>query len=195
MLELVNNGPAPFRITLCALTKSDISFTLQWHNQEDIRDLYLGHPFPINFEMEEKWYEKILLSNIPTSVFGIRLIEQNKLIGLTLLKDINLINRNCEFAIYIGDKNERSKGYSKEATNLTLQFAFSRLGLNRVFLKVLDDNINAVKLYQRCGFKEEGILRESVFKLGHFRNELIMSILKEEHNKNTIEGQNGINFV
>jgi RimJ/RimL family protein N-acetyltransferase len=169
-----------YRILLRALTKPDIDLTLKWHNQEDIRDLYLGHPFPINYETEEKWYEKILLSNIPTSVFGIELIENNKLIGLTLLKDINWINRSCEFAIYIGDAIERSKGYSKEATISTLEFAFFKLGLNRVFLKVLVENENAIKLYHKCGFKEEGILRSSIFKNGAFKNELVLSILQDE---------------
>jgi hypothetical protein len=49
-----------YRIKLRALTKKDIDLTLKWNNQDDIRELYLGHPFPINREMEEKWYDKIL---------------------------------------------------------------------------------------------------------------------------------------
>jgi len=170
-------------IKLRALTKNDLEKTFYWHNLEDIRDFYSGHPFPVNKEMEEKWYEKILYSNIPVTVFGIEIVEEKKLIGITVLKDINLINSNAEFAIYIGDKDERGKGYSKYATFETLNYAFNKIGLQRIFLKVLTENVNAIKLYKQCHFVEEGILRNAVYKNGKFLNELYMSILKEEFNK------------
>jgi len=171
------------KITLRALTETDIPQTLIWHNQEDIRDLYIGHPFPVNREMEELWYKKILTSNYPTTVFGIELIQPKKLIGLTFLKNINNINRSAEFAIYIGDTENRGKGYSKQATHKTLEFAFSRLGLNRVFLKVLKRNHVAQKLYEKLGFKNEGTLRKSIFKNNTFEDELIMGMLKDEFEK------------
>lgn len=167
-------------IRLRALEKEDIEKTIIWHNQEDIKDLYAGHPFPVNIEQEKKWYDKILLSNFPTTVFGIEKMEDKKLIGITILKDINLIHRESEFAIYIGDKEERGKGYSRVATLLTLKFGFYSLGLNRIFLKVLEENTPAIKLYEKCNFTKEGVLRETIYKNNKFKNELIMSVLKSE---------------
>lgn len=170
------------KINLRALTSADIEKTLAWHNQEDISDLYAGHPFPINIEMEKKWYEKILTSNFPVTVFGIEHIENKDLIGVTVLSDINLINRSARFAIYIGNNDYRRKGLSKEATLETLRFGFHKLGLARIFLKVLEENEIALRLYQSVGFVKEGILRSSVFKNSCFKNELLMSILKDEFN-------------
>jgi len=167
-------------IRLRALTITDLPLTLKWHNQRDIIEMYAGHPFPVNEEMERKWYEKILTSNFPVTVFGIELIENNKLIGLTILRDINLINRSAETAIYIGDQNERSKGYSKEALKLTLNFAFNNLGLHRVFLSVREDNVAALGLYEKLGFIREGILRDSIYKNGKYISLIIMSILEGE---------------
>ena len=167
-------------IRLRALTITDLPLTLKWHNQPDIIEMYAGNPFPVNEEMERKWYEKILTSNFPVTVFGIELIENNKLIGLTILRDINLINRSAETAIYIGDQNERSKGYSKEALTLTLNFAFNNLGLHRVFLSVREDNIAAIGLYEKMGFIREGILRDSIYKDGKYISLIIMSILEGE---------------
>ena len=168
------------QIRLRALTKTDIELTLSWHNQEDISNLYSGHPFPVNIEMEQKWYEKILDSNFPVTVFGIEFIEKKCLIGITVLKEINLINRCAEFAIYIGDEEFRGKGLSNEATFESLRFGFYKLGLQRIYLKVLEENIKAIKLYHSIGFVNEGILRKSVFKNNKFRSEIIMSVLKEE---------------
>jgi len=171
------------KIVLRALTKSDIEKTLEWHNQDDIRDLYSGQPFPVNREMEEKWYDKILHSNFPVTVFGIEITNNKKLIGITILKDINLINRNAEFAIYIGDREERGKGYSKEATKKTIEFAFYHIGLKRVTLKVISENKTALKLYENLGFIQEGTLRKSIYKNGKYKDEIVMSILEEEYRK------------
>jgi RimJ/RimL family protein N-acetyltransferase len=170
------------KIKLRALTASDIEKTFLWHNQEDISDLYSGHPFPVNIEMETKWYEKILKSNFPMTIFGIEVIESNNLIGITVLRDINMIYRSAEFAFYIGDQSERGKGYSKEALILTLRFAFLKLGLQRIYVKILEENVQTIKIHERIGFKREGILRKSVFKNGHYKNELFMGLLEEEFN-------------
>lgn len=167
-------------IRLRALTANDIEKTLLWHNQEDISDFYSGHPFPVNIEMERKWYDKILTSNFPVTVFGIENLENNCLIGITVLKDINLINRSAEFSIYIGDKEYRGKGFSNEATSETLRFGFFKLGLNRIYLKVLEGNEAAIKLYESAGFIKEGLFRCAVFKNNIFKNEIIMAVLKDE---------------
>ncbi len=173
------------RVKLRALTIGDIEKTLVWHNSEDIQDLYIGHPFPINREMEELWYSKILTSNYPTTVFGIEICDSNLLIGLTFLKEINNIHRSAEFAIYIGDISNRGKGYSKDATAETIRFAFEKLGLNRVFLKVLSRNTVAINLYKTVGFKEEGVLRECIFKNNCFEDEIVMSMLRSDYNVET----------
>jgi len=168
------------KIKLRALTITDIDKTLEWNNQDDILNLYSGNPFPKNIELERMWYEKILTSNFPVTVFGIEFIESKDLIGITVLKEINLINRNSEFAIYVGDINYRGKGLSTEATFDTLDFAFNKLGLHRISLKVIEDNLPAIALYEKIGFKKEGIIREAIFNNNIFKNEILMSVLKNE---------------
>jgi RimJ/RimL family protein N-acetyltransferase len=174
------------KIVLRALTEADTHTTLHWNNQEDIKNLYAGHPFPVNMEMEKDWYAKITKTNIPTTVFGIELKNEKKIIGLTFLKNINFIHSKAEFAIFIGDKNERGKGYSKEATLQTLRFAFNQLGLNRIYLFVQSNNIAAIKLYEKTGFQKEGELRNSVYKKGEFLNEIVMGIIKEDFKTNEL---------
>lgn len=175
------------RVILRALTISDLPLTLKWHNKADIVDMYSGHPFPVNEEMERKWYEKILYSNIPTTVFGIELVSEQLLIGITLLKDINFLNRSAETAIYLGDTDSRGKGLSYEALMQTIEFAFSQLGLNRVWLKVRTDNTPAIELYKKAGFIQEGTLRQAVYKKGLYYDVNVLSILKNEHYKDSVD--------
>lgn len=171
-------------IKLRALTENDIPLTLLWNNQEDIKNLYAGHPFPVNIEMEKEWYKKITMSNFPVTVFGIETVIEKKLIGLSFLKNINLIHRKAELAIYIGDETARGKGFSKEAIIQTLNFAFKSLGLNRIFLFVQANNEPAIKLYENVGFKKEGVLRNSMFKNGYFYDEWVMGLLNTDFGNN-----------
>ena len=168
------------KIRLRALTMDDAKITWQWRNLKAIVDEYSGHPFPVNYEMEKHWYEKYLYSNLPTTVFGVEIIASQKLIGFTILKGINFINREAEFAIIIGDVGERGKGYGYSATEKTVEFAFYQLGLNRVFLKVIEENEAAIKLYKKLGFVQEGVLRESIFKNDKLKNQVVMALLKSE---------------
>ena len=80
----------------------------------------------------------------------------------------------------IGKQELVGKGYAKEATKLLLSYCFLRLNMNRLYLRVYSDNIKAIKLYQKCGFKIEGTLREALFDSGTFKDLLVMSILRKE---------------
>ncbi|MEO8085345.1 MAG: GNAT family protein [Bacteroidota bacterium] len=166
-------------VRLRALTLADSSITWKWRNQEDVRNEFSGHPFPVSLEMEKEWYEKNIHANFPNTAFGVELIATGELIGMTFIKNINMINRNAEFAILI-DSAHSGKGYGTHACKATLEFIFLKLGLHRVYLKVKKSNVAAIKLYETCGFKTEGTLREDVFKQGQFSDQLIMAILVGE---------------
>ncbi len=123
----------------------------------------------------------MLTSNFPTTVFGIEVNETSTLIGISLFKDIDLLNRSAETAIYIGDQTSRGNGYSKAALALTLDFGFQKLGLHRIWLKVRSDNEKAIGLYKSAGFQQEGSLRDSLFKNGEFKTLMVFSILSGEY--------------
>lgn len=160
--------------TLRALTAKDAETTWQWRNRDEIQYFFAGHPFPVNYEKEAKWLESTLLQNTPHTYFGVE--SDGKLVGITSLRNIDQLNRQTEFAIFIIE----TRGIGQEATNQTLNFAFQDLGLERVWLKVMADNAPAIKLYQKCGFVEEGVMRKSVFKKGQFIDQIMMAILREE---------------
>jgi RimJ/RimL family protein N-acetyltransferase len=63
---------------------------------------------------------------------------------------------------------------------LLLRHAFLDLNLNRVGLEVLADNEQAIRLYERVGFRTEGRLRSHVCKEGRFKDVLVMGILRAE---------------
>ena len=52
--------------------------------------------------------------------------------------------------------------------------------MHRVWLAVLSTNKIAYNMYQKHGFKEEGVYREAVFRDGKYHDYIIMSVLEEE---------------
>ena len=100
-------------------------------------------------------------------------------LGTISLKDIDLENKNAEYAICLR-KCAMGKGIAYEATQCVLEYAFSELELHRVYLNVLSDNQKAIHLYERCGFQFEGEWKEHLYLKGRYRSLKWYGIQKEE---------------
>ena len=64
----------------------------------------------------------------------------------------------------------RGKGYGTDALNTVVDYAFNEMRLNCVYAEVLEYNTVSLKLFEKCNFKKEGVLRERAFKNGKFVN-------------------------
>ena len=62
-----------------------------------------------------------------------------------------------------------------------LGYAFEKMKLHRVELTVLDYNLRGIRCYEKCGFRREGVLRESAFIEGEYHSDIMMSILESEY--------------
>ena len=80
----------------------------------------------------------------------------------------------------LGDKDYWSKGIGQQATIQMLRQGFADLNLHRIHLTVLANNARARRLYQRLGFREEGLQREAIYKEGAFQDVVAMALLKSE---------------
>lgn len=105
--------------------------------------------------------------------------ENNRWIGTVSLKNIDCLVKQAELAI-ITASNVHGKGYAKRAIDEVLTYAFLQLGLNRVYLNVIDENISANRLYKKCGFSFEGTAREAIIVNKTLYNLNWYSILKSE---------------
>ena len=91
-----------------------------------------------------------------------------------------LLPRSAELQIRIGNGNNRKKDTATRRTKNCSIWIFTTQNLNRIYLSVYEDNLPAISLHTKCGFKKEGVLREADFVNGQFKNVIIMAILKRE---------------
>ena len=106
--------------------------------------------------------------------------RQWKLIGSLAFNEIDWRNRAAEFGIMIGDKTYWNRGYGTEAVRLLVNHGFNTLNLNRIFLRVFENNPRAIRAYEKAGFVHEGRLRQAEFRDGKYIDVLMMSMLKDE---------------
>lgn len=117
------------------------------------------------------------LNNLSFAIFD---KKTSNLIGDLNLDSIDLENKHCGIGITIGNKDYWGKGFGEEAIKITTNYCFKKLGLNKVYLDVWEDNKRAIKCYQKCGFKYDGILRQHVRRHKKYHNKILMSLLKRE---------------
>ena len=86
-------------------------------------------------------------------------------LGTISLKNIDRDNSKAEYAIALR-KKACGRGIGTAATRLLLKKAFLELDLHKVYLTVLEDNLHAIRMYERNGFVCEGMLREHL-KIGN----------------------------
>ncbi len=64
-----------------------------------------------------------------------------------------------------------------------VEYGFEILNLNRIQLHVAVENQNAIRAYEKCGFKIEGTLREAMYHHNRYCDFHLMAILRSEFYK------------
>ncbi len=114
--------------------------------------------------------------------FAIADAKSDEYYGTVSLKDIDYSARKAEYAIVLR-RRWQGNGYGAAATVMILDYAFFTLNLKRVYLNVLADNINAIKLYQRLGFQYEGEFLDHLMTANGISSLKWYRIMKEEYEK------------
>lgn len=168
------------KVILRALEREDLRRCWKWINEQEVAR-GMATVIPKSIVEEEMWYEETQKSKTD-KIFAIQVGKKH--IGNIGLHKIDFRNRRVELGIMIGEKDYRDKGYGTDAIKTLIEkVAFNELNLHKVSLCVFLFNKRAIKCYRKCGFKEEGILREHVFKEGKYQDLLVMSLINK--NKET----------
>lgn len=114
-----------------------------------------------------------------TVTFGIKK-KSGEIIGTINADSIDHRNRNLMVGLSIYDKSERGKGYGREALELMVDFAFLEMNMHRVYLGCFAFNDSIVQLYEKIGFKKEGVNRNFIYRNGNYYDEIVLGILRKD---------------
>ena len=166
------------KVILIPVCKNHLDSFVKWFNDNEITQ-YIAWFLPLNYEKEEKWYSSMLEQQNQINYSIVLSENQDSLIGNCNIQ-IDWKNRVGMIGIMIGEKEYWGKGYGTEALRMLVKYGFNTLNLNRIELETYAFNTRALKSYNKVGFKQEGLKRNSYFKNGKYIDSIIMGLLKEE---------------
>ena len=146
--------------------KEHLDKLLEWRNNPEFRQYYREYR-EISIEQQTKYWEEKMLGDDSIEYFVIKPTNENIIIGVVGLTYIHRIYRTAEFAITVGHGEYRGGGYGSDALRTVIKYGFEQLNLNRIWCEVYSNN-KAIDVYRHIGFKDEGILRQTVFKNGEY---------------------------
>ncbi len=169
------------RIMLREYKKDDLPYIRKWVNDSEITK-FLSNVFlyPHTLNDTENFLNIMLQGNGNVKGFVIANKDTEEYIGQIDLIKIDWVNRVGTIGIVIGNKEYLSHGYGTEAIKLLQEFAFNKLNLHKLELQVRAFNDRAISCYKKCGFKEEGRIRENFYAEGKYSDTVHMGVLKRE---------------
>ena len=108
--------------------------------------------------------------------FAIADPESGALIGEIGLVGISWPNRRAGVSILVLPGSRRA-GVGREAIELLVGWAQGELGLHRIELHTLPENIPMQRLPEASGFVREGVLRDYTFERGRFVDNVVCARL------------------
>jgi RimJ/RimL family protein N-acetyltransferase len=165
-------------ILLRAIEHKDNSMLLKIINDEETEYLLGGWSFPVSQKNQEDWTNSLKSDR---NTLRCTIDVEGNAVGVVMLTDIDYKNGNAEVHIKLSVDNVRGKGFGTDALMTITRYAFDELRLKCIHACVSSHNEGSRRLFEKCGFKEEGVLRSRIFKRGEYID--VISFSKINDNK------------
>ena len=167
------------KVVLRAMEMEDSELIIDMFNDPEIEHLVGGWSFPVSSFAQKKWLESHY--NDRDAVRFVIDTKEDGAVGILTLTDIDWKNRRADVGIKLSSNENRNKGYGTDAVMAVMRYVFDELGFHRLEASRLAGNLASGSLLAKCGFKEEGVKRDYIFKGGNYRDLVEVSILADEY--------------
>ena len=165
------------KVRLRPMQDRDMPLFVQWLQDAEVRRWLASIAEPPTLEEQFDWYEG--RRSDPDSVLWSIETLDGRLVGSVELRLAQHAQR-AELGIAIQDKTMWSQGLGTDTVRLVMEYGFEDLELHRIELMTDEENVRGRRCYERCGFIEEGLLRQHRPIDGKFGNTIMMSVLRDE---------------
>lgn len=164
-------------ISLRLINEKDTDNIIRWRNSDFVRRNFI-YQKPFSKQGHEQWVKTMIdTGKVVQFIISTR---EGRPVGSVYLRDIDKVHRKAEYGIFIGEKDAWGKGYGTQAAELMIHYAFEHLKLHKLMLRVLADNKQACRSYEKAGFVQEAYLKDEVFLEGAYRDVIYMAVIHEE---------------
>lgn len=162
------------------LEAADIPLYHKWYNNQEV-NYWANAAWPLSTMFSEEEIEERFFTPKRDCGRFIILNEDQKPIGTTGYRDVNIPARSAILFIVIGESEYWDQGYGTDAFKVLIDYLFYQWNFQRLSLDLWDGNHRALKAYEKLGFKVEGRLRQARFVLGEYHDAILMGLLRDEY--------------
>jgi len=159
-------------VELKPISNKDTEFVLSLRNNIELSNNFFSDP-PVYDHEHNNWLNKRNSEDLDFIILN----SENVKTGRIIISNLDFRNQKCEYGIMIHPHYQR-KGYGYQASSILIEYVFTNLPINKIFLEVFEKNNGAKILYEKLGFINEGLLIEEYYKCGVFQNTYRMALLK-----------------
>lgn len=168
------------RVRLVPLEPEHFAAMRRWRSDPEVTRYWITQDVPDEAAIRQ-WYT----GNKASGALVWAILSQGEPVGYVTLFELDDVNSKAELALMIGERSAWGQGFAKEALTTILHHAFTPpdgggLGLHKVWLAVFAENSAARRAYQTIGFREDGVLRDDMFRDGAWHDQLLLSVLEDE---------------
>lgn len=169
------------RLLLKGLSPQDMTILFENYPKTEIKTV-LGHQSEEAYQKEEHKYQNGYASyNRSFLLFLLEDKASGKIIGRCGLHNWNMDHQRAEIGYSMEDEDFKQRGLMSEAVEAIIDYGFSKLKLNRIEALVASYNTPSLRLLEKNGFVQEGVLRNHYLVDGIFEDSVVFSRLQDEY--------------
>lgn len=108
---------------------------------------------------------------------------EEEMVGSIGFQRIDKSNQIAELGYWLKESLQGTGIVTKSAKRL-IEYTFSNMNINRIIIKVRNENDKSKAIPIRLGFKKEGVLREALYHSGRYHDVVLFSLLKSDFVEN-----------
>ena len=162
-----------------------------WYNNMTTTEYNTHGIYPISPSQEAEFIRSTM-KQTNTILCSIYDLKSQSIIGNAALQNIDLIHRNCNIAVTIGEDAPFTA--CAEAYGLLATHAFMRLNLEGIHDATHEKLKTIISVLSVLGFKQEGIIERFFFRNDKWFSRILFGVLREDFIKLQTERSGNILF-
>lgn len=139
------------------IQECDLKCIMEWRNADDTRSQFI-YDKKLTYDDQINWFMKYSESSNDL-MFMIYFKDNIEPFAVAAL--YNIKQESAEFGrLMIGRDGFKGKGFGRQIVLELTRYAFNVLNCKRVYLEVFNDNLKALKSYEKVGFRMTGESKE-----------------------------------
>ena len=146
------------------------------NNRAVWRNIWDQHPYPYTIADAEEWIAYAMQQE-PETIFAIA--SAGEAIGcIGMLPQSDLARLSAEVGYWLGEPFW-NLGITTAALKALTEYAFTDLGLVRLYATVMEWNPASARVLEKAGYEYEGLLRKSAIKDGQIIDQRLYAKVRE----------------